>query len=94
MNFLRLTSESSVFEMKKRDGGILLTWNKSHDFYCATRIGVCSIFLNNVTPDSKARLFKIQSNLTQPGPFNPTNELCTLLVNSGSSSAYSINERG
>ena len=94
MNFLRLTSKSAVFLQETRDNGILLTWRKSYDFDCVTRIGVCSIYMSNITSDKQPRILKLQSNIIQPGPFNPTNELCSLLVESSSTVAIAANERG
>ena len=73
---------------------MLFTWNKSYDFGCATRVGICSIHVNRISPSQKTRFLTLQSNLTQPGPFNPTNDLCILVVASGSTCAKAENERG
>ena len=83
-----------MYKKEKRDGGMLFTWNKSYDFGCATRVGICSIYINRISPGKTVRFLTIQSNLTQPGPFNPTNDLCNLVVESGSTCVKAENERG
>ena len=45
--FLRLTSDSPVFEYKTQGKKTVATWTESFDFGCFTHVGVVSI---NVSP--------------------------------------------
>ena len=94
MNFLKLTSESTVYLAECKDGGVLLTWSKSYDFNCTSRVGIHSVYIGSFAAKGKPRCFSLQTSLIVPGPFNPKNEICVLSVDRGSTIAKTENERG